>query len=468
MTRPFCTLTDFGLRLVAHALQEAQDVNVCLSPFGVAVALGMALAGTGEATTAQVVHACGAVDPNNLFRTCEKILSMLNSAMPNTKVSLGSKLFVSKEVPLLPEFKETLQETFSDDVGRLNFKENPQAAAQEVNKWAAKATDGNLTQMLREGDVTNKTRLLLVSAIYFRGIWSEPFYGPVKAPFYVNARETAQVDMLESCRGAMYCRSTRIPCEAIELSYVSRCLSLLVILPDRDVSLSKLVAVLTNDVLRRLLKDLKPVNSMAVWLPRFRLQKSYEMVPALRAVGITNLFDDRVVDMSRMTGTGVNLCVDNFIHEALFDTTEEGLGEACRPPNPLDATMIAFRANRPFLYVLLHHYNHAIVFIGAVCSLNHIYRHKKSAKTCQVSLNWTAKGIEGDDSAKTCDPLTSAESFVSVGVVLTLTRRLFGPHRVMFWEAFLQGWTRDEKLPYGCFGIKLLGVGDVFMREMLA
>ncbi|KAK8778668.1 hypothetical protein V5799_008483 [Amblyomma americanum] len=173
--------------------------------------------------------------------------------------------------------------------------------------------------------------------------------------------------MLESCRGAMYCRSTRIPCEAIELSYVSRCLSLLVILPDRDVSLSKLVAVLTNDVLRRLLKDLKPVNSMAVWLPRFRLQKSYEMVPALRAVGITNLFDDRVVDMSRMTGTGVNLCVDNFIHEALFDTTEEGLGEACRPPNPLDATMIAFRANRPFLYVLLHHYNHAIVFIGAVC-----------------------------------------------------------------------------------------------------
>ncbi|KAH6925536.1 hypothetical protein HPB50_006884 [Hyalomma asiaticum] len=364
--RPFCTLTNFGLKLVEHALKEAQDTNVCLSPFGVAVALGMAIVGSGDATTAQVVHALGAIDSNNLYRTCEKILSMLNSSMPNAKVSLGSRLFVSKDIQLLPEFKETLVETFSDDLGRLNF-DNPKAATEEINAWASRATDGNLTHLLREGDVTERTRILMVSAIYFRGIWGEPFYGPVKAPFYVNARETAQVDMMESCRGALYCRSTRIPCEALELSYVCRSLSLLIILPDREVPLGKLVAALNYDIVRRLLKDLKPVPSMAVYLPRFRLQKSYEMVPYLKAVGITNLFDGHIVDLSRMTANSSGLCVDNFIHEALFDTTEEGLGEATRPPDPLDASMIAFRANRPFLYVLLHHYNHAIVFMGAVC-----------------------------------------------------------------------------------------------------
>lgn len=365
--RPFCTLTDFGLKLVSHSLQESQDANVCLSPFGVAVALGMAIVGSGDATTSQVVHALGAIDSNNLYRTCEKILSMLNSAMPNTKVSLGSRMYVSNEIPVLPEFRETLVETFSGDLGRLNFKDNPQAAAQEINAWAAQATEGNLTQLLREGDVTRSTRLLLVSAIYFRGVWGEPFYGPIKAPFYVTARETAQVDMMESCRAALYCRSTHIPCEALELSYVCRSLSLLLILPDPHVSLGKLVAVLNYNSVRRLLKDLKPVQSMAVWIPRFRLQKSYEMVPALKALGITNLFDDRIVDLSRMTGARTGLCVDNFIHEALFDTTEEGLGEVTRPPNPLDASMIAFRANRPFLYVLMHHFNHSIVYMGAVC-----------------------------------------------------------------------------------------------------
>ncbi|KAH8027673.1 hypothetical protein HPB51_007223 [Rhipicephalus microplus] len=313
--RPFCTLTDFGLKLVAHALQEGPDNNVCLSPFGVAVALGMAIVGSSDSTTAQVVHAVGAIDSNNLYRTCERILSMLNGAMPKTKVSLGNRLFVSDDIPLLPEFKETLAETFSVDLGRMNFKENPQAAAQEINAWAAKA----------------------------------------------------QVDMMESCRGALYCRSTRIPCEAIELSYVCRTLSLLIILPDKGVPLSKLVAALSNDVVRRLMKDLKPVQSMAVWLPRFRLQNSYSMVPALKAIGITHLFDDHVVDLSRMTGKSTGLAVDNFVHEALFETSEEGVGEATRPPEPLDASVITFRANRPFLYVLLHHYNHAVVFMGAVC-----------------------------------------------------------------------------------------------------
>ncbi|XP_075723225.1 serpin B9-like isoform X2 [Rhipicephalus microplus] len=365
--RPFCTLTDFGLKLVAHALQEGPDNNVCLSPFGVAVALGMAIVGSSDSTTAQVVHAVGAIDSNNLYRTCERILSMLNGAMPKTKVSLGNRLFVSDDIPLLPEFKETLAETFSVDLGRMNFKENPQAAAQEINAWAAKATDGNLTHLLRDGDVSENTRILMVSAIYFRGVFSEPFCGPVKAPFYVNARETAQVDMMESCRGALYCRSTRIPCEAIELSYVCRTLSLLIILPDKGVPLSKLVAALSNDVVRRLMKDLKPVQSMAVWMPRFRLQNSYSMVPALKAIGITHLFDDHVVDLSRMTGKSTGLAVDNFVHEALFETSEEGVGEATRPPEPLDASVITFRANRPFLYVLLHHYNHAVVFMGAVC-----------------------------------------------------------------------------------------------------
>lgn len=50
-------------------------------------------------------------------------------------------MYVSNEIPVLPEFRETLVETFSGDLGRLNFKDNPQAAAQEINAWAAQVRD---------------------------------------------------------------------------------------------------------------------------------------------------------------------------------------------------------------------------------------------------------------------------------------------------------------------------------------
>lgn len=368
-SRPFCTLTDFGIRLMSFVLREdggAQDCNVCLSPFGVAVSLGMAIVGSGDATIAQVLNAVGAIDSNNLYRTCEKVLSMLNDATLNTKVSLGNKMFVSLEVPLLQEFNETLQETFSDGVGRMNFKDDPKQAVKSINDWASKVTEGKVTQLVKDGDTSPHTRIMLASAIYFRGLWSQPFYGPYKAPFYVSARETAHVDMMESCRGALYCHSTSIPCQALQLSYLCRSLSLLVLLPDKEVSLRKVVDALNQDSLRRLFKELKPVTSMAVFMPCFRVQRSHELVPALKSLGITNLFDERIVDLSRMTGSKHGLCVDSVVHESFFDTTVEGLGEATRPPEPLDAAMITFRADRPFLYMLLHHYNHAVVNIGIV------------------------------------------------------------------------------------------------------
>lgn len=367
--RPFCTLTDFSIRLMSYFLKEeggAQGCNVCLSPFGIAVSLGMAIVGSGDASIAQVVKAVGAIDSNNMYRTCEKVLSMLNDATLNTKVSMGSKMFVSLEVPLLPEFNETLMETFPDGVGHMDFKGDPKQAAKNINDWASKVTEGKVKHLVKDGDASSSTRIMLASAIYFRGLWSMPFYGPVKAPFYVNARETAYVDMMESCRGALYCHSTSIQCQALQLSYLCKSLSLLLILPDKEVGLHKVVGALNQESVRRLFKELKPITSMAVFVPCFRIQRSHELAPALKSLGITILFDDQAVDLSRMTGTKHGLCVDSVVHESFFDTTTEGLGEATRPPEPLDANMIVFRADRPFMYMLLHHYNHAVVNIGVV------------------------------------------------------------------------------------------------------
>lgn len=84
--RPFCTLTDFSTKLLLHLLRENDGPNVCVSPFGVTVALSMALAGAGEVTSTQMVNVMGAIDANALYRTCEKISSMLNSAESHTKV----------------------------------------------------------------------------------------------------------------------------------------------------------------------------------------------------------------------------------------------------------------------------------------------------------------------------------------------------------------------------------------------
>ncbi|KAM7289021.1 serpin B9-like [Ixodes scapularis] len=271
--RPFCTLTDFSTRLLLHLLRENDGPNVCVSPFGVTVALSMALAGAGEVTSSQMVNVMGAIDANALYRTCEKISSMLNSAESHTKVYLGSKMYVSRDVPIFPEFKETVAEVFIDELGVLDFKSSPSDAAREINSWAEKAsfyhvsldslfsygprfhcvdrpqilladtssntprwqpfgeriqssrpprlrkdgrveqvdrednpgvivpfsysvrgtklaTERQLPQVVKSSDVSTHTRMVLVSAIYFRGLWGEAFMKATKSQFYVTPTET--------------------------------------------------------------------------------------------------------------------------------------------------------------------------------------------------------------------------------------------------------------------------------------
>ncbi|KAM7282305.1 serpin B9-like [Ixodes scapularis] len=424
--RPFCTLTDFSTRLLLHLLRENDGPNVCVSPFGVTVALSMALAGAGEVTSSQMVNVMGAIDANALYRTCEKISSMLNSAESHTKVYLGSKMYVSRDVPIFPEFKETVAEVFIDELGVLDFKSSPSDAAREINSWAEKAsfyhvsldslfsygprfhcvdrpqilladtssntpcwqpfgeriqssrpprlrkdgrveqaTERQLPQVVKSSDVSTHTRMVLVSAIYFRGLWGEAFMKATKSQFYVTPTETVPVYMMESLRGAHYCSSKQLPCEALELSYVCRALSLLVLLPDVGTSLETLAAALNYAHLRKLMRELKSVTNIAVWFPRLQLLRTYKLEGALRDMGMQNIFDPSNADLSKMS-SDANLCVDSFIHEALFETSEEGLGEASPVPSPIPADIHKFRVDRPFIFVLLHHFNHAVVFVGAV------------------------------------------------------------------------------------------------------
>ncbi|KAF6161128.1 hypothetical protein GIB67_007769 [Kingdonia uniflora] len=44
-----------------------------------------------------------------------------------------------------------------------------------VNKWAEKATNGLIESVLPPESITNKTKLLLANALYFKGIWKEEF-----------------------------------------------------------------------------------------------------------------------------------------------------------------------------------------------------------------------------------------------------------------------------------------------------
>ncbi|XP_064485618.1 leukocyte elastase inhibitor-like [Ornithodoros turicata] len=360
-TRSFCTLGDFSSKLLYWTLENTSG-NVCISPFGVTIALTMAMAGAGEKTTAQVVSVLSALDDNALYSSCEAVSSLLNSAEADTKVYLGSKIFLSNSIRLNSDFNQTMAEMFSNQVGILDFRQYPLDALLEINDWAKKETDGKLCELVKRGDMDEKSRLILASVIYFCGRWSEGFTRTERGLFRVTEKDTVHVEMMESCRQANYYHSTSPGFQALELPYICRELNLLILLPDQGMKLENLAACISRERLGKLIGNLVPTAGVKISLPKLRLHKSYQLAGALRSMGMERLFDPDLADMSKMSDSA-GLCVDKVLHEAIFELSEDG-----RPP--VTATTQhegpVFRVDRPFLFVLLQHCHHAVVFIGAV------------------------------------------------------------------------------------------------------
>jgi serpin B len=106
-------------------------------------------------------------------------------------------------------------------------------------------------------------------------------------------------------------------------------------------------------------------------LPRFRLESAFDLIPALRRLGVTEAFGDEA-DFGGITGTG-RLHIDAVAHQAYIDVDEHGT-EAAAATAVAIAALAAFQApppvtvvvDRPFLFAILDRATGQAVFAGQV------------------------------------------------------------------------------------------------------
>ena len=109
-----------------------------------------------------------------------------------------------------------------------------------------------------------------------------------------------------------------------------------------------------------------------LYLPRFKVEESYKLVPTLRALGMVDAFNDRVANFSGMTGRP-DLVVSTVVHKSFVEVTEEGT-EAAAATGVGDAVITSlpfresFRCDHPFLFLIKHIKTHSILFCGRVSS----------------------------------------------------------------------------------------------------
>ncbi|NXF40076.1 OVALX protein, partial [Nyctibius bracteatus] len=230
-----------------------------------------------------------------------------------------------------------------------------------------------IQDFLVSGSVDLDTALVLVNAVYFKGIWKMAFKEEhtQELPFNVTEEESRPVQMM--CQNSTF-KMAAVAAEQmkiLELPYASGELSMLVLLPDDISGLEQLENKISFEKLTEWTSpNVMEKKRVKVYLPRMKMGEKYNLTSALMALGMTDLFSPSA-NLSGIS-SAKSLKISEAIHEAYMEVNEEGtevdgsagmMGDIKHSPE-----FEEFRADHPFLFFIKHNPTDIILFFGKYCS----------------------------------------------------------------------------------------------------
>ena len=279
-------------------------------------------------------------------------------------------MWVQSGLALLPQFTAQLRAAAAVAVHDTDFARAPEAARGEINRVIAEQTAGKIADLLPPGSIDRMSRLVLANAVYLRAAWAQTFDEKATddAPFYPDGPDHPgmTVRMMHGTAARSYL--SRDGYQAVLLPYADARLAMAIVLPDGPPA--TLRPMIAADGLRGLLADATR-HQVTLSLPKFRLEAQFDLIPAMRQLGVRLAFTDEA-DFGGITGEE-QLTVGTIAHKAYIDVNERGTeaaaatavaflaAAAMRPPPRATMTV-----DRPFLFAIVDTPTGLPLFLGQV------------------------------------------------------------------------------------------------------
>ncbi|XP_066233153.1 serpin B6-like isoform X2 [Saccopteryx leptura] len=367
----------FALNLLKK-LGEGNSKNVFFSPMSISSALAMVFMGAKGNTATQMVQALslsksggGGEDVHQGF---ELLLTEVNRTGTQYLLRTANRLFGEKTYDFNSSFKDSCRKFYQAEMEELDFFKATEEARKHINTWVTDKTEGKITELLSPNSINSLTCLVLVNAIYFKGNWDNQFKKELtkERPFKVSKNEKIPVQMMfkKSIFNMTYIGE--IFTKILVLPYVGKELNMIIMLPDENIDLETVEKALTYEKFKDWTRpDMMDEEEVEVSLPRFKLEEDYDMEDVLRALGMTDAFEQNRADFSGMSSMG-GLFLSKVLHKAFVEVNEEGT-EAAAATAAIMMLRCArltprFCADHPFLFFIQHSKTKAILFCGRVSS----------------------------------------------------------------------------------------------------
>lgn len=363
----FAAVQEFGLSLLKEQLEESNPV---ISPVSAYIALAMTGDGTSGNTRQEFLNVLG--NEGEMTLLSDMIMESLPTQEEGLQVQLADSIWIDDEFLVNDEWLSAIESVYEAQVFQTMLETEKTMLA--MNNWATEKTN-RLIDKIVEQPFSGDTRLVLLNAVYFNGLWQEEFLGKDTRDdyFYVAMDEAGKVPMM--CQyGVTYEYIEALDLEGCVLPYQDGRYAFVALMPkDEQQKVDDCMKELSAEDLTELLESRE--NCLVdLKIPKFEVEYGKKLNDALKNMGIKDAFASAKADFSKMgkSKEGAPICIGEVVQKSVIRVDEKGT-EAAAVTEVTVVTECAIEYekqprklyfNRPFFYMIMEMEHQIPLFMG--------------------------------------------------------------------------------------------------------
>ena len=349
-----------------HLLANQSSDNILFSPYSISEDLAMLYEGAGGSSARELEDVFG----YSHEETPPGYYTWRNSLSDRWVIT--DSLWVDKRFKLSEDYASKIERYYDGVVNPVDFRYDPEGARETINNWVSLKTNNKINNLLPQRSVDSSTVLVLVNTVYFNDDWLYRFNHVYNSTFHTIDGREIETNMMSVRESFDYYEDEDV--QVVSLPYKDGRTSMLVILPKGD--LRGLEEDISVDRITYWMDHMNKTEVL-VEIPKFTMDQTYDLKPILMELGVHDIFDPSVADLSGLSSGGddhYKLFVSFVVHKSYIDVNENGTEAAAATATGVEFTAIpdqnykVFRANRPFIYMIVDGETNGILFMGRMTS----------------------------------------------------------------------------------------------------
>ena len=329
------------------------------SPFSIISAFSMAYAGAYGETSKEITEKLGLTPEIH-----KELGEFVNEIQKSGQILSANRIWLAEDLNINENYKNDLFLYYHSDAKKLDFAKKTEASRKTINEWVSKKTNGKINDLLAKLEPI--TRMIITNAVYFNAEWVNAFdKKSTDTEKFYDGEKISKVPMMKQHEEFYYAEIDGN--KIIKLPYKGRNFSMVVILPAKENN--SLIDNLDNNLLNQWLNMLMRYE-VDLWIPKFKVEKSYELKSLFESLGVKLAFSD-FAEFPGITKSE-DLKIDSVIHKTFIDVDEEKTEAAAATALimvrttavPHQVLRSEFHADRPFIYFIVDDYSDTILFMG--------------------------------------------------------------------------------------------------------